>query len=267
MNPSEAAALAALRRLNNDASNGASSSRNAASTSLQDPGLPSRIANPAAGDNRARSSPPDQSNPTLIPLYDYSLPGHSNHTTAATTPRGGASPPRSTEINVTSDTFPRRNSEASTHSRQQSIPGSSGSHSEYAHSPNSNSQIPISHLPPTLTDEQLTLMDQVTREAIDERLRVLEGVSGAVYRCIDDLMRMRSALPSPAPTQPSRHLSPSLDSRISSLTEEIQVATTDNTSHSDVLTTSTRVHDAEKIRQPDQQGRTEAPGPSNILPT
>jgi len=41
-------------------------------------------------------------------------------------------------------------------------------------------------------------MDSVTREAIDERLRVLEGVSGAVYRCIDDLMRMRSALP-PAP--------------------------------------------------------------------
>jgi E3 ubiquitin-protein ligase synoviolin len=58
---------------------------------------------------------------------------------------------------------------------------------------------PISQLPPTLTDEQLALMDSVTREAIDERLRVLEGVSGAVYRCIDDLMRMRSALPTPNP--------------------------------------------------------------------
>ncbi|KAJ6593700.1 hypothetical protein B0H19DRAFT_877487, partial [Mycena capillaripes] len=60
---------------------------------------------------------------------------------------------------------------------------------------------PISQLPPTLTDEQLALMDSVTREAIDERLRVLEGVSGAVFRCIDDLMRMRSALPisTPAP--------------------------------------------------------------------
>jgi E3 ubiquitin-protein ligase synoviolin len=38
-------------------------------------------------------------------------------------------------------------------------------------------------------------MDQTTREAIDERLKVLEGVSTAVYRCIDDLMKMRSALP------------------------------------------------------------------------
>jgi len=38
-------------------------------------------------------------------------------------------------------------------------------------------------------------MDRVTREAIDERLRVLEGVSGAVSRCIEDLVRMRSALP------------------------------------------------------------------------
>ncbi|KAJ3713406.1 hypothetical protein C8R42DRAFT_727296 [Lentinula raphanica] len=46
-----------------------------------------------------------------------------------------------------------------------------------------------------LSDEQLALMDQTTREAIDERLKVLEGVSTAVYRCIDDLMRMRSALP------------------------------------------------------------------------
>lgn len=54
-------------------------------------------------------------------------------------------------------------------------------------------------LPPTMTDEQLAVMDRLTREAIDERLRVLEGVSGAVYRCIDELMRMRSALPQPVP--------------------------------------------------------------------
>jgi len=38
-------------------------------------------------------------------------------------------------------------------------------------------------------------MDTITREAIDERLRVLEGVSGALFRCIEDLMRMRSLLP------------------------------------------------------------------------
>ncbi|KAF7315296.1 hypothetical protein MIND_00044100 [Mycena indigotica] len=50
-------------------------------------------------------------------------------------------------------------------------------------------------LPPALTNEQLAILDSLTREAIDERLRVLEGVSGAVNRCIDDLMRMRSVLP------------------------------------------------------------------------
>jgi hypothetical protein len=54
-------------------------------------------------------------------------------------------------------------------------------------------------LPPTLTDEQLAVMDSLTREAIDERLRVLEGVSGAIFRCIDDLIRVRSALPASSP--------------------------------------------------------------------
>ncbi|KAJ3864089.1 hypothetical protein EV359DRAFT_41785 [Lentinula novae-zelandiae] len=52
-----------------------------------------------------------------------------------------------------------------------------------------------SSLVASLSDQQLALMDQTTREAIDERLIVLEGVSTAVYRCIDDLVRMRSALP------------------------------------------------------------------------
>ena len=54
---------------------------------------------------------------------------------------------------------------------------------------------PISQLPPTLTEEQLGRLDRLTREAIDERLRVLEGVSGAVYRCVEELTRMRSVLP------------------------------------------------------------------------
>ncbi|KAF8626828.1 hypothetical protein AX15_004660 [Amanita polypyramis BW_CC] len=56
---------------------------------------------------------------------------------------------------------------------------------------------------PTLTEEQLAIMDHVTREAIDERLRVLEEVSVTICRCIDDLMRMRSVLPSPGiPDEP-----------------------------------------------------------------
>ncbi|KAG1745343.1 uncharacterized protein EDB91DRAFT_1269589 [Suillus paluster] len=56
-------------------------------------------------------------------------------------------------------------------------------------------QTPLRGLPPNLTDEQLMLMDQITREAIDERLRILEGVSVAVSRCVEDLTRVRSALP------------------------------------------------------------------------
>jgi E3 ubiquitin-protein ligase synoviolin len=60
----------------------------------------------------------------------------------------------------------------------------------------------ISQLPPTLTEAQLALMDRVTRDAIDERLRVLEGVSGAVFRCIEDLMRVRSSLPTPTTPTP-----------------------------------------------------------------
>ncbi len=71
---------------------------------------------------------------------------------------------------------------------------------------------PLAQLPPTLTAEQLATMDRVTREAIDERLRVLEGVSGAVYRCIDELMRVRSALPptsvQPVPTRTTETPSP-----------------------------------------------------------
>lgn len=61
---------------------------------------------------------------------------------------------------------------------------------------------PLNTLPPTLTDAQLAHMDVLTREAIDERLRVLEGVSSTMYRCIEELTRLRSVLPvaaGPAP--------------------------------------------------------------------
>ena len=54
---------------------------------------------------------------------------------------------------------------------------------------------PLAELPPTLTDAQLARLDRLTRDAIDERLRVLEGVSGAVYRCVEELTRLRSVLP------------------------------------------------------------------------
>jgi E3 ubiquitin-protein ligase synoviolin len=38
-------------------------------------------------------------------------------------------------------------------------------------------------------------MDRLTREAIDERLRVLENVSVAIHRSMEELTRMRSVLP------------------------------------------------------------------------
>lgn len=53
----------------------------------------------------------------------------------------------------------------------------------------------LTQLPPTLTDEQLARLDQLTRDAIDERLRVLGGVSGTIQRCIEELTRIRSVLP------------------------------------------------------------------------
>jgi E3 ubiquitin-protein ligase synoviolin len=47
------------------------------------------------------------------------------------------------------------------------------------------------------TDAQLALLDQITREAIDERIRILEGVSHTITACVEDLIRVRSALPLP----------------------------------------------------------------------
>jgi E3 ubiquitin-protein ligase synoviolin len=86
-----------------------------------------------------------------------------------------------------------------------------------AYQQQSPSRAPISRLPPTLTEAQLAVMDTVTREAIDERLRVLEGVSGAMCRCIEDLMRVRSSLPTSVtptttPVTPATHSSTSTPS-------------------------------------------------------
>ena len=63
---------------------------------------------------------------------------------------------------------------------------------------------PLATLPSTLTDAQLGQLDVLTRDAIDERLRVLESVSTAMYRCAEELTRLRSVIPvasGPAPTQ------------------------------------------------------------------
>ncbi|CEL54156.1 E3 ubiquitin-protein ligase synoviolin [Rhizoctonia solani AG-1 IB] len=52
-------------------------------------------------------------------------------------------------------------------------------------------------IPSDVSDTQLRQLDQVTREAIDERLRVLESVQTTVWQCVEELTRLRSSLPDP----------------------------------------------------------------------
>ncbi|KAL5528398.1 HRD1 [Sanghuangporus sanghuang] len=64
-------------------------------------------------------------------------------------------------------------------------------------------------LPPVLTDDQLRLFDQLTREAIDERLRILENVQQMTTRCVEDLLRCRSMLPRSTVASPASSTAPS----------------------------------------------------------
>lgn len=62
---------------------------------------------------------------------------------------------------------------------------------------------PLQELPPTLTDDQLNVLDRLTREAIDERLRILESIQEATSRCATELLRCRSVLPRSTPPSDS----------------------------------------------------------------
>jgi len=53
----------------------------------------------------------------------------------------------------------------------------------------------LGQLPSTLSEEEMRNWDRVTREAIDERLRVLNRVDEVVNRLVDELTRLRSTLP------------------------------------------------------------------------
>lgn len=53
-----------------------------------------------------------------------------------------------------------------------------------------------------VTDAQLALLDRNTREAIDERIRILQDVSDTISRCVEDLVRARSILPPSLSTVP-----------------------------------------------------------------
>ncbi|KAF9006773.1 hypothetical protein BDZ89DRAFT_1079646, partial [Hymenopellis radicata] len=223
-NPREAAALAALRRFDSQTSTSSTPipSSDAASNSNVPFSTESVMARP-----RSRSSTPESLNES-IPHTTYSgpstsTPSQASHSATSTSlsnstgePSSGShsteTPSQSTNAGPSSSStlpggiqiqlpslipldlnpnIPRRSAPFSP------PPSSSSSRSIFRPATRLQRPLmtPLAQLPPTLTPEQLATMDRVTREAIDERLRVLEGVSGAVYRCIDELMRVRSALP------------------------------------------------------------------------
>jgi E3 ubiquitin-protein ligase synoviolin len=77
----------------------------------------------------------------------------------------------------------------------------------------------LSSLPSTLSEEQLGRLDRLTRDAIDERLRVLEDVQRVSARCVEELLRVRSVLPraSPSPSGVASASSSSAGSAIASV--------------------------------------------------
>ncbi|KAF5385988.1 hypothetical protein D9615_002410 [Tricholomella constricta] len=217
--PREAAALAALRRFHNSNNNsrpsGATTSQSA-DTQTTGQERPTQALPPPSTSSSTGATAGDRTQasvtgaPPLIPLYDYSASSSApifNGETQLLEPH--------TRIVDGNPRIPPR-----------AIPRPSP---RVQHPSQNNS---TSLLPPTLTDDQLALMDRLTREAIDERLRVLEGVSSAVYRCVDDLMRMRSTLPS-APMVPTSSVSaanPQRDRNADSPSSSIQLKDSQNAS-------------------------------------
>jgi len=228
--PREAAALAALRRL--DARRPSVGSQDPSSSPLPlsptppetveaaSSSLPSESTSSAHPTAAPNGSMPDQrlGIPILIPVYDYNshgpppgpspntfpqLPNGVTHSPYFRPPAGARGPSQPAQASTGAPSQPG-NYQTYPRGLAPRVPTSDPRYQQ------GSPRTPMSQLPPPLTDEQLAVMDRVSREAIDERLRVLEGVSGAVYRCIDDLMRMRSVLPSTSPTATSPRPSPAV---------------------------------------------------------
>ncbi|KAG8894397.1 hypothetical protein FRB99_001291, partial [Tulasnella sp. 403] len=53
--------------------------------------------------------------------------------------------------------------------------------------------IPLQH---TLSDEEVARLDPETQESLESRLNVLTSVEGKLWKCIDELTKLRSAYPS-----------------------------------------------------------------------
>jgi len=187
--PREAAARAALNRLGGGKPG--NSSQQATFTSTTTETHSSSASNPRPA---MPSDIPGRNAhlPQLIPLYGY--PSQSANLRASTQLDSSTqhtlppTPPSQSSIHPTSSLpFP-----------SSGYAQSSASPSPFNPQPSSANTFP-SQLPASLTDEQLATLDRLTRESIDERLRILEGVSGTIYKCVDDLLRLRSALPHPNP--------------------------------------------------------------------
>jgi E3 ubiquitin-protein ligase synoviolin len=174
----DAAALVALNRLRGkrspETADPAGGTSQTESTHAHAPST--SLANSSQSESSSRSAQADP--PHLIPLYDYR-----SSPSPLVTPLQRETASLQAVRSSNRYPAPRRVHDFSSHSSASSLPAQQ----------QRSSVLP--QLPPSLTDEQLANLDRLTRESIDERLRILEGVSGAVYRCIDDLMRLRSAIP------------------------------------------------------------------------
>jgi len=168
--PREAAAAAALRRFNS-----------------------SRTGQDASGSSQAAAPPPPSTseNPGSVPKPEATAAPAVNPTTVPSSSKAREVNAQLPQLIPLHDAFTLP---SNSFGRQ---PNSYRSYREPTLNHTRSSSLLQRPLPSNLTEQQLSMMDRVTREAIDERLKVLEGVSVSVNRAIDDLMRMRSVLPVP----------------------------------------------------------------------
>ena len=170
----EAAALAALRR-GGGASSAMLQSRSNIAPSHDDKNLETSLPTESTSGNQSVQTPGPSTSaenagshhtlPSLIPLY---IPSASNQRAAFPSQPNTSIGQRGQRIH---------NFSAVSSSRRRTELGSP------------------STLPSVLTEEQLGRLDRLTRDAIDERLRILEEVQRVSARCVEELLRVRSVLP------------------------------------------------------------------------
>jgi E3 ubiquitin-protein ligase synoviolin len=211
--PREAAALAALRRFQAGRSTESlmsPSTPGAKAAPASSPGTPTAVGSggipdlsntrlsqsvssgPAASVHRSASLAREHA-PTLIPLYNPapSPPAAGSSMTSPSPYFAGAANTSTTPLIDPRPALPR--SPAGFTFGQSSL-GTPASFTQSQAQPNLPRH---GQLPPNLSEAQLLNLDRVTRETIDERLKVLEGVQRTVWRCVEDLTRLRSVLPNP----------------------------------------------------------------------